>query len=365
MANDITYLARAKAAPKYYALGLYRELSEKNVFLFAQAIAFKVLVTIVPVMVLATGVTGRMLRGGNAFEQVANFIGDFLPAYQSAQLLHFLNQLLDASGTITLIGAVGLLLSAMTLFTTLRLAIAEAFEQEWNTQRSILGGYIFDLRMVLQVGLLFILTVVLSVASQTLLGGDADLLRQLGIDYAWVRAGRRGIVQMISFLVPLLITTFMFFQLFYFIPQPHPPKRSAFIGALVTALLWELAKTSFTYYAQYVGRFDRYGPVEGGGLGENGMAALGTTFGLLIAFVFWVYYSGIVLILGAIIASLNERHRRIRQQDAEEAAAEEAAASISKLDAAAHEHPEPHSSSEPHAPSEPREQQRRQDAPAS
>src|SRR5690606_26077760 len=102
--------------------------------------------------------------------------------------------------------------------------------------------------------------------------------------------------------------TAMFFQLFYFIPQPHPPRQSAFIGALVTGLLWEVAKLSFTFYATSVGRFDRY--VVPGTEAEEMISVLGEAFGLIIAFVFWVYYSGVVLVIGALIAVLNEKRVR-------------------------------------------------------
>jgi membrane protein len=116
--------------------------------------------------------------------------------------------------------------------------------------------------------------------------------------------------------VPFFLTTAMFFQLYYFVPIPHPRKRSALTGALTAGVLWEAAKQAFTYYATYVGHFDRYGasssldavPGDGGGVAAT--EVLGNTFGLIIAFVFWVYFSGIVLMLGAVVASLRE-HRHV------------------------------------------------------
>ncbi len=347
--SNLSYIARLKSAPRYYAMGLYEEISTKNVFLFAQAIAFKVLVTIVPIIVLATGMMARVLLGSdNAFDAVAGFVREFLPAYQSGQLIEFLKELQLASGTLTAIGAVGLIVTAMTLATTVRIAIAGAFEQEWHKQRSILGGYVFDLRMVGQVGLLFLLSVALTIAVQALLSsGSAFIGAYLGFDF--LQRGWKMALGTVGLLVPFMVTTAMFFQLFYFIPRPHPPKRSALIGALVTALFWEVAKYGFTLYAEYVGQFDRYGRSSvGDGLGgESGMAALGSGFGLIIAFVFWVYYSGIVLMLGAIVASLHERHRRIRQRERAEEALATAAAPGEKLDVAARERPATHGNGAP------------------
>jgi membrane protein len=286
----------------YYLRGLYREIAAKNLFLWAQAIAFKVLVTIVPIVVLATGLVGRLLQGQDAFAAVARFIHDFLPPSQANELVQFLNQLQNASGAIVGLGGAGLFLSAVSLFITLRIAVGNAFEQDWHESRSIFGGYLFDVRMVVQVGLLFVLTVSLSVVAQSML--SPPFFQSVGLESAWVREGWRQTIRTVSLLLPFLITTVMFFQLYYLVPQPHPRKRSALTGALIAAVLWEAAKQAFTYYATYVGHFDRYGT------GAEGLGALGNTFGLIIAFVFWVYFSAIVLMIGAVIASLRE-HRHV------------------------------------------------------
>lgn len=286
---------------RYYARGLYRELSSKNVFLWAQAIAFKVLVTIVPIVILATGIVGRVLQGEDAFATVARFIRELLPPDQSANLISFLQQLQSASVTIVGVGGIGLFLSALSLFITLRIAVSNAFEQNWHKERSLIGGYLFDARMVVQVGLLFVLTVGLSVGLPeifnrfvTAIPGNTSPLQRI-----W-----RNALHITSLVLPLLITMAMFYQLYYLVPLPHPRKRSAFAGAAIAAFLWEGTKQAFTYYATYVGQFDRYGTEAGD------LSALGNTFGLIVAFVFWVYFSSIVLMIGAVVASLYE-HRHV------------------------------------------------------
>jgi len=295
-----TWIQRVRAHGLYYARGLYAEIAGKNLFLWAQAIAFKVLVTIVPIVILATGLVGRVLRGNDAFAAVARFIHDFLPPSQSHQVVTFLHQLQVSSGTIVGIGGVGLFLSAVSLFITLRIAVGNAFEQDWHESRSIIGGYLFDVRMVLQVGLLFVVTIGMSVFAQSIDG--FEMLSFAGLDQPWARESWRHAIRTLGLFVPFFITTAMFFQLYYLVPKPHPRKRSALTGALIAGVLWEMAKQIFTYYATYVGQFERYA--------TEGLGALGNTFALIIAFVFWVYFSGIVLMLGAVVASLRE-HRHV------------------------------------------------------
>ena len=92
---------RIAALPRYYVRGLAGELYERQVFLWAQAIAFKVLITVVPVIVLGTGLAASILRLERPFSSVETLIRDFLPAYQSDQIVVFLSQLQSASGTLT------------------------------------------------------------------------------------------------------------------------------------------------------------------------------------------------------------------------------------------------------------------------
>lgn len=310
-----TYLDRLKRVPRYYARGLYRQLSDKDIFLWAQAIAFKVLITIVPVIILATGVLGQILRRERPFEVVRRFIEDFLPPYRSEGIITFLQQLADVGGKLTIVGVAGLLFSAVILFTTLRISVSNVFQEEWHEDRTIVGGYLFDIRMVGQVGLFFILSLGLTLATQYLNTAGAEFIEQVGLNYVWLRQGWRQAFQLLSLLIPFLLTTAMFFQLLYFIPKPHPPSRSVLAGALTTGVLWEAAKYGFTFYATRAGRFD---------YGGEGSTPIGDTFGIIIAFVFWVYYSGIVLLIGAVVALLHEKaHRARRQTPAEEEVTEE------------------------------------------
>ncbi len=293
-----------KRGALYYLRGLVQELARKDVFLFSQAIAFKVLVTIVPLLILATGILGSALQsefvsdilgGERAFDIIARQIRDLLPPYQTEKTLQFLTDLQSASGTITLIGTVGLLISAITLMTTLRAVISSIFAEDYHKQRPILGGYVFDLRMVGQVGLLFVLSMSATVGVQWINRMGSEFFWWYGFDYSWLSQGWGLLFNVLGVLLPLIISVAMFAQLFYFVPRPSPPRRAVLRGAITTALLWEVAKYAFTFYAANVAAFD-----------------VGSTFGLILAFGFWIYYSGIVLCIGALVAFLNEK--RIRSQ---------------------------------------------------
>lgn len=311
MAQYKTYGSRVKETLVYYVGGVYRQTYEKDIFLWAQAISFKVLITLVPIVILATGILGRLLRQPNAFARVADIFRQYLPQGQSSQLIIFMDHLQAAGTFYTTLGILALLFSAMTLFTTLRVVISNIFQEPWHKQRTLVGGYLFDIRMAAQVGLVFLMTFGLTILSQRINENGLLLAQQLGLDFVWVRQGWLTLFQWFGLLVPYLLSIAMFFQLLYFVPKPHPPKRSALLGAGVTGLLWEVAKYAFAFYATNVGRFDRYRVP--GTEGQESFRALGDAFGLIIAFVFWAYYSGLVLCIGGLIAVLHEKRHRLKR----------------------------------------------------
>ena len=285
-----TFWRRLQTELAYYSKGLYEELVRKDIFLWAQAIAFKVLINIVPILILATGVIGQVLGIERSFDAVASLVREFLPPEQSEGIVDFLGQLQGASGTITAIGVLGLFLSGVSLFITLRITVGNAFHRDWHETRSLLRGYLFDAVLFALIGVLFLISIGISVFLQSI---------EPRLGYSWILEGWETTIRMIGWLIPFVVTTAMFFLLFYFVPKPRPHQQSAFVGAVVTAVLWEGAKYAFTLYATYFGMLD-----------TDGLTALSAAFGLVIVFVLWVYVSAILLMMGAVVASLHENRRR-------------------------------------------------------
>ena len=111
-------------------------------------------------------------------------------------------------------------------------------------------------------------------------------------------------INFLGIIVPFMLTAVMFFQLYYLIPKPHPPIKSALLGTATASIFWEAAKSLFTLYATKFAFFNRFRDDVVLGIDE-----LSDTIGLIIAFMIWVYYSGIVLIVGSLVVMLDERRR--------------------------------------------------------
>ncbi|WP_412061115.1 YihY/virulence factor BrkB family protein [Rubrivirga sp. IMCC45206] len=298
---------KALTVPQYYGGGLFKVFSTAPVFIWAQAIAFKTLVTLLPLLLLAAGIFGLVLRQEDPFTTVSEFLRAFLPRGQSDGVVDLVLQLQEASGTITAFAAVFFLVTVITMFSTLRYVVGSAMGESRHQMRSILGGYLFDLRLAAQVGTLFLLSFAITAGARVLSARSDSMAAQTGLDASAVSAVTGGLLQFVTLLVPYALTVGMLAQLYYLVPRPKAPLRSAFWGAAAAAVLFEVAKNGFAYYATYVANFDRYaGP-------EEGLGGLGGVFGVILAFVFWVYLSGLILVVGAVVTDLHEKRNRPRR----------------------------------------------------
>ena len=298
---------KALTVPQYYGGGLFKSFSTDPVFLWAQAIAFKTFVTLLPLLLLAVGIFGQVLRQEDPFTTVSGFLRAFLPSGQGDQLVELLLSLQEAAGAITFFGTAAFLITVVTMFATLRYVVGAAMGESRHRMRSILGGYLFDLRMMAQVGSLFLLSFAITAGTRVLSARSGALASDLGLDATTVTTLANGLLHLVTLVVPYVLTVGMLAQLYYFVPRPRPPWRAAVWGAAAAALLFELAKNGFALYATHVADFDQYAE-QGEGLG-----GLGGVFGLILAFVFWVYLSGLILIVGAVVASLYEKRHRPRK----------------------------------------------------
>jgi membrane protein len=216
------------------------------------------------------------------------------------------------SGALTAVGIVGLLYAAVSLFSTLRVAVSNVFREDWHRVRKWTPGLAFDVRMALMLGVLFVAIAILTVGAQLLDNSGIELMRRVGIEADWMLSGWRTVAHFIALFVPLLLGIGMFFQLYYFVPLPHPPRAGVLLGACVAAILWEVGKYFFTSYATGYGRYDTWlMTVESDRIGM-----LGDIFGLIVAFVLWAYYSGVVLMIGGSVVVVHEIRRRERKQAA-------------------------------------------------
>ena len=270
----------------FYARNLWHKANRDQIFFLSSGITFNVLVTIVPLLLITISVLGMLVESStSAREQILSFIQRVMPL-ASAQAESLLFGLVEDRGLFGLLGLVGLIWASTRLFGSLRTVLEIIFEIPPEERLGIVEGKIHDVRMVVVVGSLFLLTISLTTALTWLKNYGVGFLGLDAYNISWFW-------RLTSLIAAYLITYLMFFFVYRYVPDRWIPRQDAAFAALFSSLLFELAKLIFVSYLAEISRFmELYG-----------------SFTNLVLVAFWVYYSSIVFILGGELARIVQVQR--------------------------------------------------------
>ncbi len=271
----------------FYARNLWRKAGRDQIFFLASGITFNVLVTIVPLLLLTISILGILVESSSAArEQILTFIQRAMPlASMQAETLLF--SLVEDRGILGLIGLVGVIWASTRLFGSLRTVAEIIFEIPPEDRLGIVQGKVHDIKMVILVGTLFLLTLSLTTA--------LNWVQSYGIGFVGLDAYSLSWATTVgSALLAFAITYLMFYFVYRYVPDRWIPRTDAALAALFSGLLFEAAKHLFVSYLSEFGRF----------------LMLYGSFTNLVVVSFWVYYSSLVFIVGGELARIAQIHRR-------------------------------------------------------
>jgi membrane protein len=276
-----------------YAKRVWDNSGEDNVLFLAGGIAFNILLAALPfILLLATGLTYILpivYKGTiNSTEQIGFFLDRLLPAHAELNSPYhkIINDLLRTRGSITLYSAIGFIWFSTRLFGSLRTVLASVFDIE--SERGIIAGKIFDVKITIVSTLLFVASV--TVTSYVALASSALVTFNLGTDVI------SNLQYWIGRTLGFVFLSLMFFALYKYLPIRRVPAKAAWVGAAFTSLCFEGARTVFAYYTQ------TFNP-----------ASLYTgTLTAIVVVVVWCYYAALIFILGGEVGQVFQL-RRVRR----------------------------------------------------
>jgi len=250
-------------------------------FFQAAGLAFSFLTCLVPILFFIVALAGFVLTRKTASEVVLNQLAQIIPVYKG-ELHEALGQIIRRRSLSGLLGTAVLLLFASQLFASLRLVLNGIFG--FTRGPGLLREVGKDLLLLFAMGVLFLGSILIF-----------DLFSWIRILVLTSRQMPPEWVRSLSLALAVGFGTMLYFVVYRYFPHQRVPAGAAFAGALLAALLWEVAKQAFRWYILQVGVYDKiYGPL-----------------GALVGLGMFAYYSGIVFILGAeFTAVLMTGHRR-------------------------------------------------------
>ncbi len=250
----------------------------------AAAIAFHVFFSFFPLVLLVSAIVGTRMSNAEFRARVTSNLMASLPLDPSAaadidQLLLAATNNLPALG---IVGAIGLIWSASGMLGSVRGAMELAWEGHSGT-RAFLHGKLVDA---------VLLTILVCIVLSSFLAGIVlSVMPQISVDVLPPGGGLANIAQLVrSSLGPVVAITTSVAVLtlgYKLLPSPRPAWRYALLGAIVGAVLLDLARLLLTIYLDQVARYDIiYGSI-----------------GSIIAFLFFIYIAANVTLIGAEIGA--------------------------------------------------------------
>ena len=274
----------------------YADWSSDGAARLGAALAYFTLFSVAPVLIVVTGVAGLFIGQAAARGQVAPWLERLLSPQgaQAAELM--LKQVATpAGGVITTIGGLlTLFLGTSFLINELRHSlnvvwrVQDAPSQETGiiaSVRAMVSDRLYAFLIVVGAGLLVLASLVVNTAvaaAATHFEGSLPM--------------PATVLQIINFVVSFGLTTTLFTLVYKTVPDAHVAWGDAWVGALVTAFLFNAGTMALSMF-----------------LGTAGGASVYGTAASVLALLMWVYYSAQVFFFGAEVTRIfaNEYGARI------------------------------------------------------
>ncbi|MEX2236785.1 MAG: YihY/virulence factor BrkB family protein [Dehalococcoidia bacterium] len=263
-----------------------KEFGEDRGTTVAAALSYYLLLSIFPLTLFLVGSMSFFVDRDEVKDKVIEGFNEVIPVRGegNADIRSGVDGVIDARGSIAIIGIIGLAWSASSFFGALRTAINDAFDVKQH--RSFPVQKAMDVGGVIAVGMIFVISILVTFLLQ-ITRATTGMIPLFGeaTGFFW---------GLLAFFIPLAISFVAFTVVYKYVPNTHVDWKPALIGAAIPALLFEITKFGFSFYLSYFGNYEAtYG-----------------TFGAMIAFLFWAYLTGIYLILGAEVAAEYPRVHR-------------------------------------------------------
>lgn len=271
-------IARALKALRREALPTARYLTETEVHTYAFSVAANAILSFFPFCVLLLTLVRRVFHSPGMSEAVVQLLSAFLPANQP-YITRNLTALANAHRGVQILSVVMLLVTSTGVFLPLEVALNRVWG--FTKNRSYAGNQIISLGLAAACGVLALISAALTASNNRLLalifGADGSTL--VGKVMLYMQA---LITVVVVKVFATAATIGIFFLIYWGLPNGKVKARRVLPAAVVTGVIWEIAKHIYVLALPWLNFPEAYGP-----------------FYISVTLIFWAFLSGLLLLAGA------------------------------------------------------------------
>jgi membrane protein len=251
----------------------------------AAALAYYVLFSIAPLLIVVIAVTGQMFGeqavSGELYGQLEGYVGE-----QGASFIQGLVKRAHRPGAgliASIIALATLVLGATGVMNQLKSSLNSIWDVKTTSRSKVLKlitDRLLAFAMVLCIGVVLLALIAINTLISAGQAWAADWIGWPNVAVHWANN-----------LASLVVVAALFAVMFRFLPDARVGWRHALVGAAVTSILFSIGKYAFSWYI--------------------GRGVIGSTYGAagsVIVVLLWAYYASIIVFLGA---ELTQAHARV------------------------------------------------------
>jgi membrane protein len=274
---------------------LWSRTKEIDILMYSSALAFSVVLTVVPLLLLSASVIGIVFSSSDSVTQLKAILDAAVPPQPFADNIRssILNAVTDLAAYRTSLGVAGIVFLAFTasfLFDIVRTVLHKIYRIPRT--RGLVASFLHDLGFVF---LAFVLLLASNLAVWIIRLMEGALREYPGIYERilpeFLESLPAGIV--------ILLTAVMFYVVYRFLTDAKPPRAAAIASTITMTALWLAAGKIFSVY---LSRFSLIGSLYG-------------PYAFILVLLLWVYYSSMAFVFGAIVGeAFWEQLRRLTRE---------------------------------------------------
>jgi membrane protein len=260
------------------------EWSDADAMTWAAAIACYTVLSLAPLLVVAVKVGAVLLRGqANAVSAINQDVVKMMGSDAGGAIAAVLDKVVNQKGGLlaSVISGVLVIVSVRGVFSEIQQAMNRVWKLRPKPGQAMMAFIRARLKSVVVLGL----AAVVLLASLFVAGWVEKQTAELG-------AGGKFLAWGTDLLATLIASTLILAMVFRTVPDAEIGWRTTIVGALITAVLFEVGKYGLTLYFKY-------------GTPTSAFGAVGSLAAVLI----WIYYSAQIVLFGAVFTQVYAKQR--------------------------------------------------------
>jgi len=260
-----------------YLKQVFTEFAEDNIFKYSASLAYYTVFSLAPVLIVIISICGILFGKeaiqGHIYGQIKDLVGNdaAVQIQETVKNIHLTGHNIYA----TIISIIVLLIGATGIFGEVQDSLNKIWGLRIKTRKTwwkLIINRLLSFSLILCIGFVMMVSLLLN----ALVSAFGTFLARYFSEFSVI------LVQITDNVLMFVVTTFLFSLMFKVLPDAKIKWIDVLIGGLITSVFFTLGKLAIGYY-----------------LGSSNIATVYGAAGSIMIIMVWVYYSSIILYLGA------------------------------------------------------------------